>query len=251
MKNKTTKAIILFAIIAFTIAKAAYTVYSRKTPIKEDPKELAATAVILTQVYATNPDSLALGIKLLDRAIELAPDSLYLYEGKAQILCLQKKYKEALALLNDTERKYKTTWSIQFHQATILDYIGDSISAKLSYERGIDYCDYQLEKVDPNSVEYENLFIARLTAKLLRYGKSENTKNDIEALKTWKSYYEESYIYYTVIGFENFDKKKYIKSIMAPDEENIKGTKASIEHLFELELESSATGSRKKVKLNP
>lgn len=105
------------------------------------------------------------------------------------------------------------------------------MSAKLNYERMIEYCEYKLKKMDPKSFDYENMLINCITAKLLRYGK-ESAKADIEALKTGENYYEGSFIYYSVIGLENFEKEAYLKRLIAPKEDDLKGRKETLERLM-------------------
>lgn len=170
-----------------------------------------------------NQDSLALAIELIDRAIVLVDQSqtsdndnsgLYhgLYGHKSQIQCYQGKFGTALATLEDAEKEYGAFWMNQFLQAIISDFMGDTTSANLNYERAIDYCDYKLKKMDQNSQEYLSMFVTCITAKVLRYG-IEGVRGDIEKLKARKDYTEGSPVYYAVIGFENWDKEAYFKSL--------------------------------------
>lgn len=232
MKKITPRLILLSIIITSAILATACSSSSKKQPTKEEKAaQLTYRTAVLTTLYATNPDSLALGIRLIDQAIKLAPDSPKLYELKAQNLCLQKKYDKALLLLDSVDTQYGSSWSRQFYQAVIYDFTGDTVSAKLNYERMIEYCEYKLKKMDPKSFDYENMVTNCITAKLLRYGK-ESTKADIEALKTGENYYEGSFIYYSVIGLENFEKEAYLKRLIAPKEDDLKGRKETLERLM-------------------
>lgn len=186
-------------------------------------EKTADRALRLAETNRNNPDSLALAIELLDQAIALVSQSqtsdydkpgLYhtLYGHKSQIQCYQGKFDAALTTLEDAEKKYGVFWMNQFLIAIISDFKGDTVSANLNYERVIDYCDYKLKEMDQNSQEYLNMFVTCITAKMLRYGIEEG-RGDIEKLKARNDYTEGSSVYYLVVGFENWNKEAYLKSL--------------------------------------
>lgn len=218
---------ILFVLIIHIMIATACVNSKNKNTDQNEPLFMAGKtaerALQLAGLNRGNPDSLALAIELIGRAIVLVDQSqtsdddnseLYhtLYGYKSQMQCYQGKFDTALATLKDAEKKYGAFGMNQFLQAIISDFMGDTTSANLNYERVIDYCDYKLKKMDQNSQEYLNMFVVRITAKMLRYG-VERARGDIEKLKARKDYTEGSPVYYAVIGFEDWDKEVYFKSL--------------------------------------
>lgn len=218
---------ILFVLIIHAMIATACVHSKNKNTDQNEPLVMAGKtadrALQLAGSNRGNPDSLALAIELIDRAIVLVDQSqtpnddnsgLYhgLYGHKSQMQCYQGKFDSALATLDDAEKKYGAFWMNQFLKAITSDFMGDATSANLNYERVIDYCESKLKKMDQNSQEYLNMFVTCITAKVLRYG-IEGVRGDIEALKSRSDYTEGSSVYYVVIGFEDWDKEAYFKSL--------------------------------------
>lgn len=218
---------ILFVLIIHALIATACVNSKNKNTDQNEPLVMAGKtterALQLAESNRSNPDSLALAVELIDRAIGLVKQSqlsdydnlgLYhaLYGHKSQIQCCQGKFDTALATLEDAEAKYGSYWMNQFLQAITFDFMGDTVSAGLNYERVIDYCDYKLKGMDQNSQEYLNMFVTCITAKMLRYG-IEGAGDDIGKLKARKDYTEGSAVYYAVAGFENWNKEAYLKSL--------------------------------------
>lgn len=178
----------------------------------------ADRAATLAESNRTNPDSLALALELLNRSIALEPESQVIYGQKARVLCWQGEYDAALAVLEESRTKLGEFWINQLYEGLINDLMGDSIAANLNYERTIDYCNYQLKKMDKNTSKYNDMLIFYLTVKMLRYGKEE-AKEDIELLKQRQDYREGSTIYSFVTGAEHFDRKEHVKQVIGHYEE--------------------------------
>lgn len=217
MKAKISLIAIMYIIILITACTGPQTI----TP-KEDAVGLANKAIGIVTANPTDPDSLRLAAKMLDRAIALAPESLFIYGQKAQVLCSLGEYDQALTMLNDAENKYESFWFNMYYQAAICDFKGDTILAKLNYERVIDYCDYKLKKKGKKDPNYNNMLIINTMSKLLRYG-TKAAKEDIETLKTWEEYQKDSTFRKTITGFENFDRKEYLKKLMGRNADYLKG----------------------------
>lgn len=222
MKGKIVFVLIIHAIMATACVNSKNKNTYQDEPLAKAGKT-AERALQLAGSNRDNPDSLALAVELIDQAIVLVSQShtsdydnlgLYhtLYGHKSQIQCCQWKFDTALATLEEAEAKYGDFWMNLFLKAIISDFMGDTVSASLNYERTIDYCDYKLKKMDQSTQEYLNMFVTRMTAKMLRYGKEE-AKDDIGMLKARKDYTEGSSVYYLVFGFENWDKEAYFKSL--------------------------------------
>ena len=191
----------------------------------KDGSEIAAEglvtadkAVTLAENNRTNPDSLALAVEWLNRSIALEPKSQVIYGHKARVLCWQGKYDAALATLEEAREKSGEFWLNQLYEGLIIDMQGDSIAANLNYERTIDYCDYQLKKMDKNTSQYDDMFILYLTAQMLRYGKEE-VKEDVELLKLREDYREGTSIYDFVMNAAHFDRKEHVKQMIGHYEE--------------------------------
>lgn len=217
MKAKTFF-IVIMHIIIFTAACSQ----PRTITSKENAVDLTNKAINIATANPTNPDSLCLAVKMLDRAIELAPESLSIHEQKAYILYKLEGYDTAPIMQNDKENKYESFWFNTYYLAAICDFKGDTMLAKLNYERVIDYCDYRLKKKGKKDSDYKNVFIVCLMTKLLRYG-TEAAKEDIETLKTWEEYQKDSTFRKTIIGFESFDRKEYLKKLMGRNADYLKG----------------------------
>lgn len=218
---------VLFILIVHAMIVTACVNSKNKKTDRNEPLVMAGKtaerALQLAESNRGNPDSLTLAIELIDRAIGFVDQSQTsdddnsgayhgLYGHKSQIQCYQGKFDTALATLEDAEKKYGAFWMNQYLQAIIFDFMGETTSANLNYERTIDYCDYKLKKMNPDSQEYLNIFVTYIIAKALRYG-IEGVRGDIEKLKARKDYTEGSPVYYAVIGFEDWDKEAYFKSL--------------------------------------
>lgn len=178
---------------------------------KRVSEELNDTAAMLIATYGDNVDSLQKAERLLSQAIDMAPKNSFLYGQKAQVLCQLGQFDDALAVLEDCEKRVGNSTEGNLFMAMLLDYKGDSVAATPLYDSVIVSYRTQLTKLPEDTPQYDALVINYIFALQLRHGNSA-AKEQIDYLKSSNDYPE------MVKMFENFDKESYLRRMICCDD---------------------------------
>lgn len=161
-------------------------------------------------------DSLNRAVELFSQAIEVNPDTYESYFFKALVLCRLKRFDDALQTLSQGQKSAyasKADFMLYSYEAMIQEYLGDTVTANLNYERTIEYIDYRIKKTSKDDHYYMAMTMNRIILLVLRYG-VENAADEIAALKSRDDYTEGSGLWALVDGLENFDKERYMSTIL-------------------------------------